>query len=199
MVYAAVGIHPHEASHFAREAADVRSLLSEGKVVAVGEIGLDYHRDWVAGADQRTAFVEQVQWARDRDLPVSVHNRDADVDVLAILRQQGVRGVLHCFSGSWDFARSALDASMHLSFAGNLTYPKAADLREVAAKVPLDRTLIETDAPVLAPQPWRGRRNEPAFILATLEALAQVRGVSASCLATCVSRNADSLFAWRGG
>lgn len=197
IVYAAVGMHPHEAHHFPMEEARLRALLDEEKVVAVGEIGLDYHRDTIPRGAQLVAFRSQLAWARARDLPVSVHNRDADDDVLVEMARAGVRGVLHCFSGSIALARRAVEAGLHLSFAGNVTYPKADDLREVAAKVPLDRLLLETDSPVLAPQSRRGRRNEPAYIVSTWEAVAATRGVSADVLAHAVSENANSIFSWR--
>jgi len=197
-VYAAVGVHPHEADRFEDEAEGVRALLRESKVVAVGEIGLDYYRKVVDKDRQMMAFREQARWARDAGLPASVHNREADADVLEVLSETGARGVLHCFSGSWAFARAALDAGLFLSFAGNLTYPKAADLRDVAAQAPGDRLLVETDSPVLAPQRWRGKRNEPAYVVATLDLLAAERRVPPPDLADQITANADGLFSWRG-
>lgn len=196
-VYAAVGVHPHHASQFEREAEDVRRLLQAEKVVAVGEVGLDYYRDGVAAETQREAFRTQLRWAQEAGLPVSVHNRDADADVLALLDEIGVRAVLHCFSGTQTIAERALAAGHILSFAGNITFPRAEMVRQVAATVPADRLLTESDAPVLAPQPWRGRRNEPAHVTATCETLATVRGVPAPCLAPRISRTADEVFGWR--
>lgn len=195
IVYAAIGMHPHEADHFPMQEAQLRALLDEEKVVAIGEIGLDYYRDRAQRIAQLHAFRLQLAWARERNLPVSVHNRDADDDVL--MEMAGVRGVLHCFSGSMDMARRALDLGLDLSFAGNVTYPKARELRQVVAMVPLDRLLLETDSPVLAPQPRRGKRNEPAYIISTWNAVAAARGVSADVLARSVSENANRIFSWR--
>ena len=196
VVYAAVGIHPHEADKFENEADSVKALLTREKVVAVGEIGLDYHRLPTSRDEQMVAFEEQLRWAREGDLPVSVHNRAADEDVLTAVKRFGVRAVLHCFSGCWTFACQALGAGLFLSFAGNLTYPKAGEVRDVASRVPQDGMLVETDAPVLAPQPWRGRRNEPAHIVATLETLATIRRMPVDSVAEAVSRNAAGLFGW---
>lgn len=197
IVYAAVGMHPHEVHHFPAEEARLRDLLDKDKVVAIGEIGLDYHRDPSSRLAQLEAFRAQLAWARERDLPVSVHNRDADDDVLMELARVGARGALHCFSGSSDTAQQAVDSGLYLSFAGNVTYPKATQLREVAASIPVERLLLETDSPVLAPQAHRGRRNEPAFLRDTGETVAAVRGVSADGLARVVSDNADRIFSWR--
>lgn len=197
IVYAAIGIHPHNAAQFEEEADEARGLLTERKVVAVGEIGLDYYRDWVPPETQRVAFREQVRWAEARGLPVSVHNREADADVLAVLAGSSTRAILHCFSGSWEFARAALDASLYLSFGGNLTFPNAHALRGVAGKVAIDRALLESDSPLLAPQRWRGKRNEPAYLVATLEALAEAQNMSVSTAAETVSETASILFSWR--
>lgn len=195
-VYAAVGMHPHEAARFQQEKARLRDLLNEENVVAIGEIGLDYYRDRAPRAIQLEAFREQLLWARERDLPVSVHNREADEDVLAEMIRAGVRGVLHCFSGSWDMARPAIDAGFTLSFAGNVTYPTARTLRSVARDVPLDRLLLETDAPVLAPVPRRGRRSEPAYVTYTCEAIGEARGEAPEVVARAASENANRMFGW---
>lgn len=195
-VYAAVGIHPHEAAAFRSEGAAIGDLLKADKVVAVGEIGLDYERGSAPVAEQLNAFTEQLRWAREANLPVSVHNRAADDDVLTCITDAAVRTVLHCFSGSSDFAGRALDAGCMLSFAGNLTFPRANELRAVAAAVPLERVLVESDAPVLAPQAWRGRRNEPAYVLATTRELASLRSLALPELAATISTNARTLFAW---
>jgi TatD DNase family protein len=196
-VYAAVGVHPHEAHTFEQDAAQVHALLSQPKVVAIGEIGLDYARSTAPREVQHEAFRRQLDWARREGLPVSVHNRDADSDVLSLLLEAEVTGVLHCFSGSWDFALAAIEAGLQISFAGNLTFPRAQALRDVAERVPADRVLIETDAPVLAPQAWRGRRNEPAYIVATLETLAAAQSMPPGSMSEVISATADRLFAWR--
>lgn len=196
-VFAAVGFHPHRADAFEADAPAVKALIRADKVVAIGEIGLDYYRGKVAKANQLTTFRRQLDWAHEANLPVSVHNREADSDVLSCLQEKDVRAILHCFSSSSECARSALAAGFTLSFAGNLTFPRANALREVAATVPADRLLIESDAPVLAPQPWRGKRNEPAYVAATAEVLADVRDVPLEALAAQVSKNAQALFGWR--
>ncbi len=196
-VFAAVGVHPHEAEKFQREADGVRDLLAARKVVAVGEIGLDYHRQGTSREAQLEAFREQIRWAREANVPVSIHNRDADGDVLGELRASGVRAILHCFSGSGQFAAEALAQGYYLSFAGNVTFPRAAELRLTAAEVPVSRILVESDAPVLAPQPWRGRRNEPAYVTATASGLATILSIPEDELAAAISASADDLFGWR--
>lgn len=197
LVFAAVGLHPHRADRFEEESEELHALLGEHKVVAIGEIGLDYYRGRESRELQLRAFCVQLDWARERGLPVSVHNREADDDVIDALRSAGVGGVLHCFSGSRQLAERGLDLGFCLSFAGNVTFPKAEELRAIASQIPLDRLLVETDAPVLAPQPWRGRRSEPAHVVAMAETLATGRDVNLDCLSKAVSRNADQLFGWR--
>lgn len=193
-VFAAVGVHPHEAERFAEEKDRVRALLDQEKVVAVGEIGLDYQRG--PGHDvQRAAFDEQLRWVRERGLPASIHNRGATADILAALAPND-RAILHCFSGSWEDAQHALELGCMISFAGNLTFPRADDLRAVAARIPADRLLVESDAPVLAPQPRRGRRNEPSYVSMTVERLADVRGVPKADLAKTLAQNAERTFRW---
>jgi len=196
IIYAAVGIHPHEATRFATEADATGALLEEPKVVAIGEIGLDYQRGAAPRAVQLSVFREQVAWARERNLPISVHNRGADGDVLEVLAEDSPLAILHCFSSEWEVAQTALDGGHYISFAGNLTFPKAAVLREIAGRVPIERLLVETDAPVLAPQPWRGRRNEPAHVVATASALARLRGVEESTIGAATSNNAARIFGW---
>jgi TatD DNase family protein len=194
-VYAAVGIHPHEAQRFHEEGGDIERLLDAPKVVAVGEIGLDRIR----GAEidlQLDAFRRQLRWAAERGLPVSVHNRDADLDVLDALDASGVTAVLHCFSSDAETARTALDLGCYLSFAGNVTFPKAEPLRGVLRDVPPERLLIETDSPVLAPQPWRGRRNEPAYLTAVRDTVAEVLNLESDDLDARLWANADAVFSW---
>ncbi|HLJ68174.1 MAG TPA: TatD family hydrolase, partial [Chloroflexota bacterium] len=144
IVFAAVGIHPHEVGRFDAEAEAVRMLLEETGVVAIGEVGLDYHWHPETGEAQREAFRTQLAWARERHLPVSVHNRDADDDLLTALGGSDTVVVLHCFSGNLALAESALDSGYYVSFAGNVTFPRAHELREVAARVPGNRLLTET-------------------------------------------------------
>ena len=193
-VFPTIGIHPHEArlatdDHFdelARLAADLR-------VIAVGEIGLDYHYDHSPRDVQEAVFRRQLELAEASRLPIIIHCREAWLDCLRILDEQwkrtGLGGIFHCFSGSFEDARRGLDAGFYISFAGNLTFPKAADLRDVAARVPRSRLLIETDCPFLAPVPKRGKRNEPAFVRFVAEQLGAIWGVSVPEAAAATTRN----------
>jgi TatD DNase family protein len=167
--------------------------------VAIGEIGLDYHYDLAPRPVQQAVFAAQLSLAVSRGLPVIIHTREAPDDTMALLREAGpaVRGVVHCFSGTPDEARSALDRGMFISLAGILTFRNAEALRQVATFVPADRLLVETDAPFLAPVPHRGRRNEPAWIVHTIAALAAARGVEVAPLAAQIARNVDALFVAR--
>lgn len=195
-VRAAVGVHPHRASGFDdRALARLRNLARDDRVVAVGEIGIDLSGRSAPRADQERAFAAQLALASELGLAVSLHVRDAGGLVRGILdRVPGARGYVHCYSERPDEVREWIDRGFLISFAGTVTYPGAHALRDAAALVPDDRILVETDAPVLAPQAHRGRRNEPAFIAATYVCLAEVRGTTVAELARCVSENAASLF-----
>lgn len=201
----AVGVHPHAAQRFAdgpdRAATVVSSRLATPGVRAVGEIGLDYHYDFSPPDVQQAVFRTQLRLAREHGLPVVLHVREAEEDVLRILGEEGVggslRGVFHCFSGDTASAARALATGFYLSIPGIVTFPKAAALRDAAASIPDDRVLIETDSPYLAPVPHRGKRNEPAFVARTLEAVAAARGVAPQQLATTLVTNFDLLFAPR--
>jgi TatD DNase family protein len=195
-VFAAAGLHPTEAHKWSDESGGLRDLLGSRKAVAVGEIGLDFVRASATRDEQIRVFRTQLQWAADYELPVSVHNRGADDEVLDEVDGLPVSVILHCFSGSQAFAERALASGCLLSFAGNVTFPRAGELREIAGAVPIDRILLESDAPVLAPQPWRGRRNEPAYTRFTAETVSEARGVALEDLAAQVSRSADALFRW---
>ena len=172
-IYAAVGVHPHDAKLFDDVAEErLRGLVKGSKrVVALGEIGLDYHYDHSPRDVQRTVFQRQLKLARELNLPVIIHSREADEDTISILREElsgyEQAGVLHCFGGSLQMARAALDLGFYVSFAGNVTFKKAEDLREIARQLPLDRLLVETDCPYLTPVPFRGKRNEPARVVET--------------------------------
>jgi len=178
----AVGIHPHQAAEHAPDLdAALRRLdedLTTHGAVAIGEIGLDYHYDFSPRDVQQEVFSRQLRLARTRELPVIIHTREATEDTFDLLRREGagLRVVFHCFTGGLDMARAALDLGAWLSFAGIVTFPKAGELREVAGMVPADRFLVETDSPYLAPVPFRGKRNEPAFVTGVVEAVATVRG-----------------------
>jgi TatD DNase family protein len=192
-VYAALGIDPHQAgTEEAGRVAELRELLGHG-AVAVGETGLDYHYGADRRDDQRALFEAQLELARELRLPVIVHTRASNADTEAILRGHDGRVVMHCFSEP-DLLPAALERGWYVSFAGNVTYPTAQELRDAAARVPADRLLAETDSPYLAPQPMRGRRNEPAFVIHTLETLAEVRGDDAAELAAQIDENATAAF-----
>ncbi|MBE3071461.1 MAG: TatD family hydrolase [Acidobacteria bacterium] len=199
----AIGAHPHQAREFtdrlARLGADVRELIgATPRAVAIGEIGLDYHYDFSPRDIQRTVFATQVALARDIGLPVIVHTREADPDTISLLRSEGggaVAGVFHCFSSGRELARQALDIGFHVSFSGILTFPRVSALREVAAWVPLDRILVETDCPYLAPVPYRGRRNEPAWVTRVAATLAEIRNVPVQTIDEATTANFMDLFA----
>jgi len=198
-LYAAVGIHPHDAVQ-ADEAgiAQLRRLLDQSdKIVAVGEIGLDFYRDRAPRDVQRLAFRRQIALAREVRKPIIVHDRDAHDEVMRILgeeRAAEVGGVLHCFSGDTEMARACLDLGFYLSFPGTITYPKNEAAREVVRAIPIDHLLVETDCPYLAPQPFRGKRNEPAYVRHTAEMIAEIKGLTCEDVARITTRNAYTLF-----
>jgi TatD DNase family protein len=203
-VFASVGRHPNEATGFDDDAAAEIARLGAGeKVRAIGETGLDYYRDSAPAADQRRAFAAQIEIARELDLPIVIHARDPEGgseaidEIFATLdaRAGGQPVILHCFSAPRRVADAA-ERGWHCSFAGNVTYPSAEALREAAAQVPEDRILVETDAPYLAPQEKRGKRNEPANVVATARLVARVRGVAYEDLERTVEANARALFGW---
>ena len=200
-VYCTVGVHPHEADREegADDASRLIALAGHPKVVGLGETGLDYYYAHSSRANQRAAFEAHISAARETGLPVVVHTRDAEADTMEILRQQtgkgGLAGVLHCFTGTRRLADFALEIGFYVSFSGILTFKNADDLRETAKSMPLDRLLVETDAPYLAPMPMRGKRNEPAFVAHTAAYLAELRGLAAEDLATATTDNFFRLFA----
>ena len=193
-VVAALGIHPHQAGGAeAEKLAELRQLLEHDRAVAVGETGLDFFRDYAPRDRQQALFEAELALAGELELPVVVHSRAADDETLAALRGHRGTVVLHCFS-SPALLPAALEQGWYVSFAGNVTYPKAEELRAAAARIPEDRILAETDTPYLAPQPRRGRPNEPANVVHTVEALAAVRGVPAEELTARMDANADEAF-----
>lgn len=194
-VYYAAGLHPNDSGRFADEWSGLESLARRDDCVAIGETGLDFFREWTTPEQQIVAFERHLHLACELDKPIVVHCRDAFARVYEVLdAHPGVRGVMHCFSGDVAQARRAIDLGLHVSFAGPLTYPKNDGLRAVAAFVPADRVLVETDAPFLPPQGRRGKRNEPAFIVTTVETLAGIRGITFEAAATTTSNNARQLF-----
>lgn len=193
-IRAAAGVHPHQAKDWSPALADsVSGLCGHSAVVAVGEIGLDYHYDFSAPAAQRRAFADQLGLAGRLGLPAVIHSRLAGADIVAAVDSERFDrgGILHCFTEDWEVAAAMVERGFWISFSGILTFPKAGELRQVARRVPLDRLLVETDAPFLAPLPHRGRvkRNEPAFARATLRSLADLRGLAPEALAEAVDRN----------
>jgi TatD DNase family protein len=193
-VFAILGIHPHEAgAATADDVAEVRELLAHPKAVGAGEMGLDWFRDYAPRDRQLELFAAMLEVAREMGKPAVIHTRAADTDTLAALDGHDGTVVLHCFS-SPHLLEPALERGWYVSFAGNASFPKAVDLRLAARKVPADRILVETDAPYLAPQPVRGKRNEPAYVVHTLRALAQARDEDAAELERQVDRNASACF-----
>lgn len=195
---AAAGVHPHEAKAWGDgPAAALRGLAASGRVAAVGEIGLDFHYNLSPPDRQRLAFREQLSLAGELGLPAIIHSRLAGPEVVAAVRETGFSGggILHCFTEDWETASGMMDRGFFISFSGILTFPRAESLREVARKVPLDRLLVETDAPFLAPVPHRAaKRNEPAFVVATARRLAGLKEVPFEELAASTTRNFGALF-----
>lgn len=197
-VHAVVGYHPYHAKRVDEERlAVLRDMAAQPGVVALGEMGLDYHNEFSPRVDQQRAFRQQLDLAAELDMPVVIHNRDADEDVGPILEEYAGRlpaSVMHCFGSDAAFAERCVALGWYVSFAGNVTFPKAENLREAAMAVPLDRILVETDAPYLAPQPRRGKRCEPAFVEMTARAVAELRGVPFEEFAAQTTENASRLF-----
>lgn len=204
-IYATIGIHPHEAK-LANEVdfAELDRLAKRPKVIAWGEIGLDYFYDHSPRDVQQQVFAQQLEMARAAKLPVVIHCRPSDgsdnawEECLRQLQQKwapsGLGGILHCFTGTWAIAKRALDMGFMISFAGNVTFPKAQQIRDAAKEVPLDRMLIETDSPFLAPVPYRGKRNEPAFVKEVARQLGELRGFTTEEMGQRTSRNFYNFF-----
>ena len=198
-IYTTVGVHPHEARLFDEElGARLKDLSQHPKVIAWGEIGLDYHYDNSPRDIQREAFRTQLRMARERGLTISIHTREAEADTLTILDEEwtgaGLGGVIHCFTGTRNFAEAAVERGFLISFSGVVTFKKSEDIRETARSLPLDRILIETDSPFLAPVPYRGRRNEPAYVVETAKSLAELRGTTTVEIGRETSGNFRRLF-----
>ena len=197
-VYASIGVHPHEVKHIGDTWYDeFRQLAKNKNVVAYGEIGLDYHYNHSSPKEQRERFREQIQLARELTLPVIIHTREAQEDTVTILKEEKaseVGGVFHCFSGDAWLAKDALDLGFYLSFSGILTFQNAAMLRDIAKNTPLDRVLIETDCPYLTPVPYRGKRNEPAYVSQVAHQLAALHAMPLEEIGKQTSNNARRLF-----
>jgi len=197
-IYAVIGWHPQDAKDMTDEHLEwIEELSRHPKVVGLGEMGLDYYWDTSPKDVQAEVFRKQIRLARKLDMPIIIHNRDAHQDVLTILKEEKaaeVGGIMHCFSGSWETAKLALDMNFSISFGGPLTFKNAKQPKEVAAKVPLDKLLIETDCPYLTPHPFRGKRNESGYVRYVCEEMANIRGLSYEEMAQITSENAKRLF-----
>ncbi len=197
-VFAAVGIHPHDAKGITQETYDrLKHLAENPRVVAIGETGLDFFKEYSPRKEQEICFRGQIQLARKLRLPLVIHDRDAHERIIEILREEraeDIGGVFHCFSGDDALARQCLDMGFYVSIAGTITFPKATVMRDVVKRIPLDRLLIETDAPFLAPVPHRGKRNEPAYVIHVAQKVAEVKGIPAAEVARCTQKNARALF-----
>jgi TatD DNase family protein len=204
-IYATIGIHPHEAALAEeRHYAEMEKLARDPRVIAWGEIGLDYFYDHSPREVQQKVFVRQMELARTAGLPIVIHNRPSEnsdnawQDLFRLLREHwqssGTGGILHCFTGTLEQARAAIEMGFMISFAGNVSYPKALSIRETAAQVPLENMLIETDAPYLAPVPHRGKRNEPAFVAETARHIGELRGISGEEVGAATTKNFYRFF-----
>ena len=204
-IFASTGLHPHEASVATEtDYAEMAALAKHPKLIAWGELGLDYFYDSSPRDVQKEVFRRQMELAKAAKLPIIIHCRPSNNsenawdDTLQMLRDQwapsGLPGILHCFTGEWKHAQAALEIGFYISFAGNVSFPKAENIRNVAKQVPLDRMLIETDSPYLAPVPHRGKRNEPSFVVNTAETISQLRGLSKEEIGTQTAKNFYTLF-----
>ena len=199
-VYTAIGTHPHDARHYDDLAEEkIKTLVQNNRVLAWGEIGLDFHYDNSPRDVQVQVFKRQLRAARDCDLPVVIHTREAEAETIEILKNEYAgaerRGVFHCFSGSMDLAKRAIELGFMISFSGIVTFKKADELRQIAGEVPFDRLLIETDCPYLTPVPYRGKRNEPGFVVEVARCLAGIRGVELEEMARITTENFRRFFA----
>lgn len=192
-IYAAVGLHPDAADEIDR-IDEIRSLCGNKKVVAVGEIGLDYHYEEHSRDIQKKAFEEQLKLAAELDMPVVIHSRDAWEDTMELLRKYRPKGVMHCFSGSAETAREIVEMGMYVGFTGVVTFKNAKKALKALEAVPLDRLLVETDCPYMAPEPNRGKRNYSGYLPYTIAAMAAVKGLSPDEMAEITAENAERLF-----
>jgi TatD DNase family protein len=202
-IYCSVGVHPHDAANYMKGYEgdtlfnQIKVLANHPKVIGIGETGLDYYYNNSPIEDQISSFKDHILASMELNLPLIIHTRDADDDTIACLKDVGqgkAKGVFHCFSGSAELAQKALELGFYISFSGILTFKKADALRQIAQEAPLDRILVETDAPFLAPVPQRGKRNEPAFTRYTAELMANLKGLSYSAIETTTTNNFFSLF-----
>lgn len=196
-IYAAVGVHPHDAEAATLETWErLIQIAKDKKVIGWGEIGLDYYRDLSPRSVQKEVFMRQIELADQTGLPIIIHNRDAHEDILKIVKEHKPKqgGVFHCYSGSWEMAKVLLNLGFYISFAGPLTYKNARHTVEVAKNVPLDRFMIETDSPYLTPEPYRGKRNEPTYVREVAARIAEIRNLDFQEVAEQAFQNANELF-----
>jgi len=198
-IFAVVGVHPHDAKDVDENYIEqLRELAKEEKVVAIGEIGLDFYYDNSPRDIQRKIFLEQINLAKELNLPIVIHTRDAAQETFDILKEAAnegnIKGVMHCYSGSVEMALEYIKLGFYISIGGPVTFKKSRVSKEVAATIPLEKLLIETDSPYLTPEPYRGKRNEPMFVKYTAETIAEVRGISVEELGEVTSRNVKELF-----
>jgi TatD DNase family protein len=197
-IYGAVGWHPQDAKDMLPQDLEwIQQLCTHDKIVAIGEIGLDYYWDTSSKETQHRVFRQQIQLARKINMPIVIHNREAHQDILQILKEEkaaDVGGIMHCFSGSWETAKTCVDMNFYISFGGPITYKNAKQPKEVLALVPLDRLLLETDAPYLTPHPYRGKCNESSYVRIIAEAAAEIHGISLEEIAQITTNNAIRLL-----
>ncbi len=198
MVYALLGVHPHHAKEIDEQTYPIlKQLCQNRKVKALGEIGLDFFRNLSPQEIQLRRFREQIELAKELNLPIVIHDRDAHQETLEVLRSQKAEqcgGIIHCFSGDYDMAKTCLDMGFYISIPGNITFKNAERLREVVSRLPLDSLLIETDAPFLTPEPYRGKRNEPSYVRYTAEKIAEIKKVAFEKVAEATTENALRVF-----
>lgn len=198
MIYAAVGVHPHNADTASSDVfKEIENLINEPKVVALGETGLDYHYMNSDKESQINSLNAHIELGKKHELPIVIHVREADDDLIAILREQDISprtGVIHCFTGNYETAKKYLDLGFYISFSGIVTFKKSDENRGAARNIPLDRMLIETDSPYLAPVPHRGKKNEPAYVRHVAETIAEVRDLTLEEIAEITSANTEKLF-----
>ena len=195
-IYATVGCHPHEADRFNKKIQiALEELAKKDKVVAIGEIGLDYYKNYSKVENQKSLFIAMIKMAKDLNLPVVIHNRQAPTDTLKVLKENKLRKVVvHCFSGDEDFLKQCLDLGFFISFTCNITYKNAQNLRRLVKVTPLDRLFLETDAPFLPPQDFRGKRNEPMYVIHLAKEIARNKGLSSEEVAEVTTANAKIFF-----
>ena len=195
-IYAAIGVHPHDVGKIGNKTYDdLKELANSKKIVAFGEIGLDFFRNIAPQAQQVEKFGEQLQLAKELNLPVIIHDRDAHDQSLQMVKASGIhRGVFHCFSGDYEMAKQCLDWGFYLSVPGVVTFDKAKTIQNVVKQIPLSSLLLETDCPYLAPNPYRGKRNEPAYVVQTAKKVAEIKGISLEEVAAVTAQNTCNLF-----